>query len=131
MTFQPRTTRMASSPDTSPGLSSVEVAERAARGLINTYQARTSRTYRQIFTDNLFNVFNITLAVLLGFLLVLGRASDTLFAGGSVVANTLIGLIQEIRAKRALDKLAALSAGSVRVRRASRDGENPVGPVAQ
>ena len=122
---------MAASPDTPTGLSSVEVAERVARGLVNTYQARTGRTYRQIFADNLFNVFNVTLAVLLGFLLALGRASDTLFAGGSVVANTLIGLIQEIRAKRALDKLAALSAGSVRVRRDGLSLDIPVDQVVK
>ena len=122
---------MISSPDTLSGLGSAEVAERVARGLTNKYQARTSRTYRQIFVDNLFNIFNITLAVLLGLLLALGRASDALFAGGSVVANTLIGLVQEIRAKRALDKLAALSAGAVHVRREGRSVDIPVDQVVQ
>ncbi len=112
---------MTALPDSLNGLTSAEVADRVKRGLTNKHQLRSSRTYAQILADNLFNIFNITLAILLVLLFALGRAGDTLFAGGSVVANTLIGLIQEIRAKRALDKIAALAAGSVRVR---RDGHN-------
>ena len=118
-------------PDALRGLTSAEVADRIQRGLTNTYQPRTSRTYAQILADNLFNIFNITLAALLGLLLALGKSGDTLFAGGSVVANTLIGLVQEIRAKRALDRLAALSAGTVRVRRDGQALDIPMTQVVQ
>jgi cation-transporting ATPase E len=108
---------MTDTPDTLPGLTSAEVADRVRRGLANKFQPRSSRTYKQIFFDNLFNVFNITIFILLVILLALGESGDTIFAGSTVVVNLLIGLIQEIRAKQALDKLAALSAGTVRVRR--------------
>ena len=122
---------MTSPPDTLRGLTSAEAADRAQRGLVNKFQPRTSRTYAQIFADNLFNIFNITLAVLLITMLALGRPGDTIFAGGSVVANTLIGLIQEIRAKRALDRLAALSAGTARVRRDGHSLDIPIDQIAQ
>ena len=118
-------------PDTLNGLTSAEVADRVRRGLTNRFQPRTSRTVAQILADNLFNIFTITLAVLLGLLLALGRVGDTLFAGGSVVANTLIGLVQEIRAKRALDKLAALSASTARVRREGQSVDLPVDQVVK
>ncbi len=122
---------MSTPSDTFRGLTSTEVADRVRRGLTNKFQPRTSRTYAQILADNLFNIFNLTLAILLGLLLALGRAGDTLFAGGSVVANTLIGLIQELRAKRALDKLAALSAGAARVRRDGQIIDIPVDQVVK
>ncbi len=102
------------------GLSADEVADRVRRGRTNKFQPRSSRTYKQIFFDNLFNIFNITIFVLLIILLALGESGDTLFAGSTVMVNLVIGLVQEIRAKQALDKLAALSAGTIRVR---RDGQ--------
>ncbi len=122
---------MASPPDTLRGLTPADAADRVRRGLTNKFQPRTSRTYAQIFADNLFNIFNITLAVLLITMLALGRPGDTVFAGGSVVANTLIGLIQEIRAKRALDRLAALSAGTARVRRDGQSLDIPIDQIVQ
>jgi cation-transporting ATPase E len=122
---------MSSPPDTLRGLTSAEAADRVRRGLVNKFQPRTSRTYAQIFADNLFNIFNITLAVLLVAMLALGRPGDTIFAGGSVVANTLIGLIQEMRAKRALDRLAALSAGAARVRRDGQSLDIPIDQIVQ
>ncbi len=112
---------MTASPDELKGLTTAEVEDRVRRGLTNKYQSRSSRTYQQIFVDNIFNIFNVTLAVLLAILILLGGLGDALFAGSTVVINTLIGLLQEIRAKQALDKLAALAAGTVRVR---RDGKS-------
>ncbi|HEY4689900.1 MAG TPA: HAD-IC family P-type ATPase [Anaerolineae bacterium] len=122
---------MTALPNDLRGLTSAEVAGRVRRGETNKFQPRTSRTYAQILADNLLNIFNITLGVLLVLMLVLGRAGDTLFAGGSVVANTIIGLVQEIRAKRALDKLAALSAGTVRVRRDGQSLDVPIGQIVK
>ena len=76
---------MTAFPESLNGLSSSEVADRVRRGLTNRYPSRTSRAYAQILADNLFNLFNITLAILLALLFALGRAGDTLFAGGRVV----------------------------------------------
>ena len=113
------------------GLTSEEVADRKRRGLTNHFQPRSNRTYREILRDNLINVFNITLFVLIGIMIALGEFTDTLFAGSAVVLNIVIGLFQEIRAKRTLDRLAALAAGAVRVRRAGQTFDVPLDQVVQ
>jgi cation-transporting P-type ATPase E len=102
------------------GLTAAEVAERTARGEINNFQARVSRTYWQIVRDNVFNVFNIVLIVLLVFMFFYRDFFSILFAGFSVTLNSALGVWQEINAKRALDKLAALSVQEVKV---WRDGK--------
>ena len=99
------------------GLSAAEVAERIARGQTNAWRPSTGRAYRDILRDNLITPFNITLTVLLIVLLALGQLGDTLFSAAAVVINTVAGLIQEVRAKRQIDSLARISAGTVRVHR--------------
>jgi cation-transporting ATPase E len=100
------------------GLTAAEVRERSARGQTNAYQSRVGRTYAQIVRENVFNVFNVILLTLLGIVLVLGDYGTVLFAGFSVVSNTLLSLIQEVLAKRKLDQLAALNATEIAVIRA-------------
>jgi cation-transporting ATPase E len=114
-----------------PGLTSDEVADRVRRGLTNQFRPRSSRTYREILRDNLINVFNITLFVLLLIMIALGESMDTLFAGSTVLLNIVIGLFQEIRAKRTLDRFAALATGTVRVKRASQTFDAPLEQVVQ
>jgi cation-transporting P-type ATPase E len=80
--------------------------------------ARTSRSYRDIVWSNTFTVFNLILGGLLVVILAFGNWRDGLF-GGVIVANTLIGIVQEVRAKRTLDRLALLVAPRGRV---IRDG---------
>lgn len=77
---------------------------------------RGSRSYADIARGNLLTLFNGILAALLAIVIVLGDYRDGLFAG-VLVANTAIGLAQEIRAKRTLDRLALLVAPRARVRR--------------
>lgn len=98
-----------------PGLTAAEVGERQARGQTNAFRPATGRSYRDILRDNLITPFNITLTVLLVILLALGQLGDTLFSASAVVINTVAGLIQEIRAKRQIEHLARISAGTVRV----------------
>lgn len=76
--------------------------------------ARTSRSYADIIWSNTFTVFNVILGGLLAVILLLGNWRDGLF-GGVIVANTLIGIVQEVRAKRTLDRLALLVAPRARV----------------
>lgn len=102
------------------GLTSQEVAERRARGQSNDFSPRVGRTYWQIVRDNVFNLFNIVLFTLLLIVLVFGDYSTVVFAGFSVFTNTVLGLVQEINAKRKLNRMAALAAQKVRV---WRDGE--------
>ena len=100
------------------GLSSSQVAERRARGLTNAGGERTSRPVAEILRANIFTRFNLILGVLLAVILAVGQPQDTLF-GIVLVTNALIGIAQELRAKRTLDRLAVLSAPRVRV---IRDG---------
>src|SRR5665213_2525745 len=68
---------------------------------------RSSRSYASIVRANVFTVFNLILAVAGAMTLVFGDWQDALFLG-VLVANAGIGSWQEIRAKRALDRLSAL-----------------------
>ena len=100
------------------GLSSAQVAERHSRGLTNAGGERTSRSVPEILRANILTRFNLILGVLLAVILVWGEPQDALF-GIVLVSNALIGIGQELRAKRTLDRLAVLSAPKVRV---IRDG---------
>jgi cation-transporting ATPase E len=107
------------------GLSAVEVADRVTRGLTNGGGERTSRSYGEIVRANLLTRFNAILGTMLAVILVVGQPQDGLF-GIVLVANALIGIIQEIRAKRKLDSLAVLSAPIARVVRDGALHEVPV-----
>jgi cation-transporting P-type ATPase E len=102
----------------SAGLSSAQVAERRSRGLTNAGGEHTSRSVADILRANIFTRFNLLLGVLLAVILVWGEWKDSLF-GIVLVTNALIGIGQELRAKRTLDRLAVLSAPRVWV---IRDG---------
>ena len=77
---------------------------------------------------NTFTLFNAILGALLVLTLTLGDPKDALF-GGVIVANTLIGIVQEIRAKRVLDRLALLVAPRGRVWRDGEIVELPAGEI--
>jgi cation-transporting P-type ATPase E len=88
------------------GLAESEAAQRLAeRG--RTPAPRTSRSYASILRANVFTVFNLILAVAGAATLAFGEWQDALFLG-VLVANAGIGTLQEVRAKRALDRLSAL-----------------------
>jgi cation-transporting P-type ATPase E len=100
------------------GLSSAQVAERRSRGLTNAGGETTSRSVAEILRANILTRFNLLLSVLLAVILAFGQPQDALF-GIVLVTNALIGIAQELRAKRTLDRLAVLSAPRVQV---IRDG---------
>jgi cation-transporting ATPase E len=100
------------------GLTSAQVAERRSRGLGNTGGEPVSRSVAEILRANILTRFNLILGVLLAVILAVGEPQDALF-GIVLVANALIGIAQELRAKATLDRLAVLSAPRVRV---TRDG---------
>jgi len=101
------------------GLAEAEVRERVERGETNATAERTSRTFGEILRANIFTRFNAILGTLLVVILSVGELQDALF-GIILVSNALIGIVQEVRAKRTLDQLAVLSEPRVRV---VRDGE--------
>jgi cation-transporting ATPase E/undecaprenyl-diphosphatase len=98
------------------GLNASEVAERRRRGEVNYVTRRTSRSLGEIVRANVFTRFNALLGSLCAVVLLTGPWQDALF-GGVLVANSLIGIVQEWRAKRALDRLALLQQPRARVRR--------------
>jgi len=105
---------------TSPdGLTAAQVAERVARGQVNRADERTSRTFGEIVRANVFTRFNAILGSMLVIIVIVGPFQDALF-GIVLVANALIGIVQEYRAKRTLDRLAVLNAPRASV---MRDGE--------
>ncbi|WP_055077360.1 HAD-IC family P-type ATPase [Pseudanabaena sp. 'Roaring Creek'] len=113
------------------GLSDNEVGDRKRRGDINTIVLRSSRTYQDIFKENVFTLFNVTFGVILVLMMVLGQITDALFSGFSVFMNILVGVAQEIQAKLTLDKLALLSVQKVKVRRNGESQEIPVGELVR
>jgi len=116
-------------PATRPGgLTAAEVAERVARGQVNAADERTSRTVVEILQANVFTRFNALLGVLFAVTLITGRVQDAAFFG-VVVTNALIGIVQETRAKRTLDRLAVLNAPTARVLRDGTGIEVTIGDV--
>ncbi len=100
--------------------------ERVARGQVNRVAERSSRSIGSIISANVLTRFNGILGILLVTILMVGSINDALF-GGVLVTNTLIGIVQELRAKWALDRLVILNAPSARV---VRDGQSQEVPVA-
>src|ERR1700712_1666286 len=98
------------------GLSQSEVAERITLGQTNATRRTTSRPLWFIIRDNVFTLFNGILTACFIAILILGDLRDGLFYG-IVVVNAAIGIVQELRAKIALDRLALLAAPVVAVRR--------------
>lgn len=91
------------------GLSEQDVIERRARGLGNRVPPATGRTYGQIIRENIFTFINIVIFVLALALVLVGRAGDALVSVGVISLNILVGVVQEIRAKRTLDRIALLT----------------------
>ncbi len=91
------------------GLSAQEVEARIRAGKTNDVRQRTSRSLIHIIRANVFNRFNAILGVLAAVVILKGSQGDAIF-GLVLVFNSLIGIIQEVRAKRKLDKLSLLSA---------------------
>ncbi|MBO0653074.1 HAD-IC family P-type ATPase [Streptomyces triculaminicus] len=99
-----------------PGLTAREVAERVARGEVNDVPVRSSRSTRDIVRANVLTRFNAIIGVLFLIILVVGPLQDGLF-GFVIIANTAIGIVQELRAKKTLDSLAVIGEAKPTVRR--------------
>jgi cation-transporting ATPase E len=102
--------------DPNPGLTSAEVEVRVRRGDVNDVPATPTRTVAGIVRANVFTRFNALLGAMLVIILFVGPFQDALF-GIVLVANTAIGIVQELRAKRTLERLSVLTTPKVRVLR--------------
>lgn len=105
--------------DPERGLDAAAVEERVRLGLSNDVPEVPSRTVGQILAGNILTRFNLLMCSLLAVVLACRAWKDALF-GGVIVSNALVGIVQELRAKRTLDRLALLSAPHALV---IRDGE--------
>ncbi|MGC9163093.1 MAG: HAD-IC family P-type ATPase [Thiomonas sp.] len=101
------------------GLSEAEVRERTALGQVNRARRPTSRSLRQIVSANVFTRFNALLGALWVMVVLIGSWKDALF-GWVLVINSAIGIAQELRAKRTLDRLVLQTAAPARVWRDGR-----------
>jgi cation-transporting P-type ATPase E len=107
------------------GLSDAEVAQRVAEGKTNDVPTRAARSVSEIVRGNVFTRINAILGVLFCIVLSTGSLINGLF-GLLIVANSAIGIIQELRAKQTLDALAIVGQAKPTVRRESRTG--PLAP---
>ena len=105
------------------GLTAAEAGARHRRGEANTPVGGTSRSYATILRTNVFSFYNTILFVIGAALLAMGRYSDALISVGLGLLNAVISAVQEIRAKRKLDRLQLLDRAPVLVVRDGREVE--------
>ncbi|MCH5160013.1 MAG: HAD-IC family P-type ATPase [Clostridiales bacterium] len=106
-------------PDVNEGLSSAEVASRIANKQVNRVKKVVGKSYLQIFASNILTFFNLLGFIIFLLMLLCGSITNMMFIV-IILANTAIGIFQEIRSKRAVEKLSIVSEPTVEV---VRDGE--------
>jgi cation-transporting ATPase E len=102
------------------GLSDAEAQRRRAAGMGNSAPPPSTRTYGQILRENLFTFINMVLFGLGIALVVLHRPTDAAISVGVIMLNIIVSIVQEIRAKRTLDRIALLTRPTASV---VRDGQ--------
>lgn len=90
------------------GLTNEQVQERIAEGKVNVNENPNTRTYKQIILENTLTFFNFLNIALLVLVLFVRSYKNSMFMG-IILINTVIGIIQEIRVKKTIDKLAILT----------------------
>ncbi|OBH88850.1 cation-translocating P-type ATPase [Mycobacterium sp. E2733] len=100
------------------GLTDAEVAQRVADGKSNAVRERATRSITDIVRANVFTRINAILGVLLLIVLATGSLINGMF-GLLIIANSVVGMVQEIRAKQTLDALAIVGQAKPLVRRQS------------
>lgn len=107
------------SPAHDAGLNLIQVAERKSSGLTNVVKTNYSKSYLNIFVNNVCTFFNLLGLICLIALLLTGASLSQFFFVLFYVANITIGIVQEIRAKKCIDKLSIVAKKNVKV---IRDG---------
>ncbi|MFJ3162340.1 HAD-IC family P-type ATPase [Streptomyces kanasensis] len=110
------------------GLTAAEVARRVERGEVNDVPVRSSRSTVDIVRGNVLTRFNALIGMLWVIMLAVAPIQDSLF-GFVIVANTGIGIIQELRAKKTLDGLAVIGEARPTVRRDGTATEVPTSGI--
>lgn len=116
-------------PQYTQGLNSEQIEERNKQGLVNITEDVNKKGYMGIIVKNVFTFFNI-IYIFIAILLIIAEAKPSQFTFLLLVTlNTLIGTIQEIRSKKAIDKLQLLNAPTVTVIREKTKVEVKVNEV--
>ena len=108
--------------DPNVGLTVEQVVERINKGHINKSSVSNNKTYLSIFLSNIFTFFNM-LCVVVALCLIIAGSYKNLFFMVITLANTSIGIFQEIRAKRTIEKLSLLTAPTTKVIRGGNEYE--------
>ncbi len=112
-------------PNPERGLEKEQLDQRAIDGFVNIAPKKNSKTYKSIFLSNIFTFFNL-LTFIVAAALIAVRSYGNLFFLAIITCNIVIGIFQEIRAKRKIDKLSLMSAPTAMV---VRGGEKQAIPV--
>lgn len=99
-------------PDPSQGLTEEQVQERFGRGMNNVQPNVVSKSYLGIFRSNVLTLFNFINFVLAALIFVFGEFKNMLFIG-VVTVNIIVGVVQEIRSKKVLEKMSLIAAPHV------------------
>ena len=108
----------------SRGLTSEQVSARMRAGIVNANVNSASKTTKQIVKENVFTYFNLIFVIMAVLLLSVGSYTN-LFFMVIVICNCLIGIVQQLRSKKAVDKLSILAEEKIRTRREGKTEEIP------
>ncbi len=115
--------------DVNEGLTSSQVEERLKDGFFNKNAKKYSKSYTSIFLGNICTFFNL-LCLIAAVALLLARAPFSQFTFVLIfLCNIIFSIVQEIRAKRKIDKLSILSSPTAKVIRNGKQEEIPVGNI--
>ena len=117
--------RVEASPE--QGLTKEQVEDRIARGAVNHAVESASKSKKEIICSNIFTYFNLIFFIIAVLLIVVGSFRDLTFLP-VIIANTAIGIFQELRSKKVLDELTILNAPKNTV---LRDGKEETVPAEE
>ena len=112
-------------PQVKVGLTTEQVKKRNEEGLNNIVRSKNTKTYKSIIFGNIFTFFNMLCFLVAIALVTVGAIGDCFFMV-IVLANTLIGIIQEIKAKKTIEKISLVSSPTAMVIRDKLDSKIPV-----
>lgn len=107
------------------GLNDEQIKKRIDKGQINYDTSVPTKSIKRIFYDNIFTLFNLINIILFCLLIIVGSYKNMLFMG-VIICNTVIGIVQEIRSKKSVDKLSILVSKKVMAVRNSSEIEIPI-----
>lgn len=115
-------------PIVSKGLTDEQVNERVLEGNTNYVENRNTKTYKSIFFGNIFTFFNLLCFVVAGALIAVNAWSNLVFML-VILANMVIGIVQEIKAKKTIEKISLVTAPTAIVVRNGAQVDIPVSDI--